>query len=145
WVAQQNIIPEAMDSIRRLYPMRPDRSQAASRAVLARSIVHVPDVLDDSEYHREMALKGGWRSVLSVPMLREGKPIGAITVARRERFSEPQIALLQTFADQAVIAIENVRLFTETKEALERQTATSEVLRVIGSSPTETQPVFDVI
>ena len=126
WVAQQNIDLETMDSIRRLYPMRPDRSQAASRAVLARSVVHLPDVLDDSEYDRELALKGGWRSVLSVPMLRGGNPIGTLTVARRERFTGPQIALLQTFADQAVIAIENVRLFTEL------QVRTQELTRSVG-------------
>jgi len=152
WVAQQNINSETVDSIRRLYPMRPDRTQAASRAVLARSVVHLPDVLDDSEYDREMALKGGWRSVLSVPMLRGGDPIGTITVARRERFTGPQIALLQTFADQAVIAIENVRLFKELESrnaaltnSLEQQTVTAEILRVISSSPTELQPVFDTI
>ena len=145
WVAQQNISPETMDSIRQLYPMRPVRSQAASRAILARSVVHLPDVLDDPEYDRQMALKGGWRSVLSVPMLRGGNPIGTITVARREAFTRPQIALLQTFADQAVIAIENVRLFNETKEALEQQTATSEILRVISSSPTDLQPVLDTV
>jgi GAF domain-containing protein len=154
WVAQQNIRSEAMDLIRRLYPMRPDRSQTASRAVLARRVVHLPDVLDDREYRRELALSGGWRSLLSVPMIREGDPIGAITVARHKpgAFSETQIALLQTFADQAVIAIENVRLFQELQvrnrdltEALEQQTVTAGILRVISSSPTDVHPVFDTI
>jgi two-component system, NtrC family, sensor kinase len=113
WVAQQNVPQETMDSFRRLYPMRPDRRQIAGRAVLDRTLVHLPDVLADPEYQREMALKGGWRSVLSVPMMRAGDPIGALTVARLEPFSDTQIALLRTFADQAVIAIENVRLFKE--------------------------------
>ena len=78
-------------------------------------MVHVPDVLEDPEYLRELAVQGGWRSVLSVPMVGKGRPIGAITVTRMEPglFSDTEIALLQTFADQAVIAIENVRLFTE--------------------------------
>src|SRR5437016_14085172 len=80
-------------------------------------------------------------------MLRDGAPIGAITVTRREPepFSEGEISLLQVFADQAVIAIENVRLFNETKESLDRQTATSEVLQAISTSTTDVQPVFDAL
>ncbi len=154
WGAQQGIGREAMDSIRRIYPMRPDRSQTASRAVLTRSVVHLPDVLEDPEYRQELALKGGWRSLLSVPMMHDGGPIGGITVAKPKpgTFSETQLALLRTFADQAVIAIENVRLFKELQsrnqeltETLARQTATSDVLRAISGAHTDAQPVFDTI
>ena len=104
--------------------------------------------------YRPWLKQPGFAASLSVPMLRDGNPIGAISVIGAEpaMFSERQIAMLQTFADQAVIAIENTRLFNELQtrnrdltESLEQQTATSEILRVISSSPTDLQPVLDAV
>ena len=132
----------------------PNRSNAGGRSVLDRSIVHIPDVLADPEYSREFALAGGWRAVLAVPLLRDGKPVGAVTAGKAEPapFSDAQIQLLRTFADQALIAIENVQLFeseqSRTRElsaALEHQTATADILKVIASSPDDVQPVFKAI
>src|SRR5262249_51676795 len=114
-----------------------------------------PDIPEDSEYRlQNMAQTAGIRSSVNVPMLRDGTPIGAISVTGTEpaMFTERQIAMLQTFADQAVIAIENTRLFNELQErnkslteALEQQTATSEILRVISQSQRDVQPVFETI
>src|SRR6185436_9836608 len=96
---------------------------------------------------RENQQRLGYRSFLAVPMMRDGKAIGVIAVWRRfvRRFSDKQVALVKTFADQAAIAIENVRLFNETKEALDQQQASAEVLSVIGSSVADTTPVFERI
>jgi GAF domain-containing protein len=117
-VASNNSTPEVIKRILQTYPKRPDRSTVGGRAVLDGIIAHIPDTLADPEYSHELALAGNWRSVLSAPMLRDGKPIGAVSVGKAEAvpFSERQIQLLTTFADQAVIAVENVRLFDEIQE-----------------------------
>ena len=153
--ATKNFTPEAKNLSHALQQLkRPDRSQLGGRAILDRKLVHVSDVLADPEYSRELALAGGWRAVLAVPLLHDGRPVGAISIAKAEptSFSDQQIQLLNTFANQAVIAIENVRLFEaeqqrtrELAESLEQQTATSEVLRVISSSPGELKPVFNAM
>ena len=160
-VATYNIDPDGWEALRRVHPAPPIRSNLAGRAVLDRAPVHLPDVTADPEYQYPPAGTVGWRSAVSVPMLREGQALGAISVARAEvrPFSAREIELLKTFADQAVIAIENVRLFRELQEknlalteanaqvseALEQQTATGEILQVISRSPTDVQPVFDAI
>ena len=128
-----------------------NRLTPSGRAILDRQTIHVNDISEhfDSEYPDARPLQKSYptRTVLATPLLREGVPIGAILIRRREvrPFSEKQIALLKTFADQAVIAIENVRLFQELKESLEQQTATSEILGVIASSPTDIQPVLNAV
>src|SRR5215469_7515322 len=111
--AHHNYTPEVHQAVQQMYPMRPDRTQLVGRAILTREVAHVEDVLADPEYPHELARAGGWRSMLAVPMLREGNPIGAICVMRGQPgpFSETHIKLFRTFADQAVIAIGNVRLF----------------------------------
>jgi signal transduction histidine kinase len=130
-------------------PLRP--GSVVGRAFVERRIVQVDDVgaLLDTEYpdSREVHHRYHYRSILAVPLLRDGVPLGVIGLARKDvrPFAASEIELVQTFADQAVIAIENVRLFNETKEALEQQTATAEVLRVISSSVSDTAPVFDKI
>src|SRR5262245_20102793 len=153
--ATNNFSPEAARRAVELREQkRPDRSHLGGRAILDRAIVHVPDVLNDPEYSREWTLAGGWRAVLAVPLLRDGKPVGAVTVAKAEPkpFSDRQVQLLNSFADQALIAIENVRLFEaeqqrtrELSESLQQQTATSDVLQVISSSPGDLDPVFQTI
>ena len=152
--ATHNFTPEVLNKLFKTYPARPDRSIAAGRAVLDGKIAHLPDLLADPEYSHELALAGNWRASLAVPMLRDGKPVGAISVGKAEAvpFSERQIQLLTTFADQAVIAIENVRLFTELQasnrdlsQALQQQTATADVLKVISRSTFDLQVVLNTL
>ena len=146
-VVWNNISP-ALSSYVQNTPIPPGRESALRRVGLEKRPVHIPDMLADPEcivpgpYKEE-----GMRTNLAVPLLKENDLIGAIAIHRREvrPFTETQIKLLETFASQAVIAIENVRLFQELTEALEQQTATSEILGVIASSPTDIQPVLDVV
>src|SRR5262249_33077625 len=108
--------------------------------------LHVPDTRSQDDFP-ELGSISGWRTFLGVPLRQKGEFIGGLFARRAEArpFPPTQIKLLETFADQAVIAIENVRLFQELKESLEQQTATSDVLRVIAGSPTELQPVLDAV
>ena len=155
-VALNNMSPDEAAAFHSLFPRSPGRHFAMGRAFVDAQPAHLADVLSDPDYDprtvevpRSVA---GYRSFLAVPILREGKPIGVVGCGRRagRPFTPIQITLLETFADQAAIALENVRLFHEIEtrnrdlgEALEQQTATAEVLQVINSSPGDLAPVFD--
>ena len=126
-----------------------NRDHIPARAIIDRRTLHIDDLaaVPEGDLPAGFARRVGVRTVLATPLLREGIPIGTIHIRRLEvrPFTEKQIKLLETFAAQAVIAIENVRLFQELKESLEQQTATSEILGVIASSPTDIQPVLNAI
>jgi signal transduction histidine kinase len=138
--ANRNWTPQVIEHMRKRFPMVPDPGLMSGRVILEARVVVVEDAWTDEHFDRALSRLGGWRRLLGAPLLKDGAPVGAIVVAWNEPGLVPprQVELVQTFADQAVFAIENVRLFHETREALERQTATAEVLKLISRS------VFDL-
>jgi two-component system, NtrC family, sensor kinase len=154
WATTYGLPPEHAEYLKNL-PIDRGRGSVTGRVLLEGKTVQVPDVLADQEYaYPEFQRRAGYRAILGIPLLREGIPIGVVLLMRRTArlFTDKQIELVTTFADQAVIAIENVRLFDEVQartrelsEALEQQTATSKVLSVISSSPGDLEPVFQAM
>ena len=149
--ATYNFNSEVLQQFYDMYPRRPDHTQITGRAILSGAVVHIPDLLEDPDYPRELAISGNWRAIMAVPMLHDGRPIGVIAVAKGDPvpFSDRQVALLQTFAEQAIIAIGNVNLFKEVQartddlsESLQQQTATAEVLKVISRSTFDLKAVL---
>jgi signal transduction histidine kinase/CheY-like chemotaxis protein len=154
FVSSHNVGPGYVDLLKTKYPMRPDFSQVSGRVLLTKSVVRIEDVLHDPEYDQRFPRSLGWRRMFGVPMLRNGDPVGVVVVGwgKPGAISKEQEELLKTFADQAVIAIENARLFDELQgrtrelsEALELQTTTADVLKVISRTAFDLQAVLDTL
>ncbi|MGB9392265.1 MAG: GAF domain-containing protein, partial [Xanthobacteraceae bacterium] len=146
-VACNGFSPEYQEYVKQHPPMA-GRGSLIARTALVVAPVHIPDVLADSEYtYREGQRLAGYRAMLGVPLVREGSCIGVMGITRQtpQPFTAKQIELVTTFADQAVIAVENARLLSELRQSLERQTATAEVLQVINSSAGSLTPVFEAM
>jgi signal transduction histidine kinase len=154
WATSYGLPADTSEYIKSNLAIEPGRKTVAGRVLQEGKTVHVPDVVADREYDAYMAKVTGHRATLGVPLMREGSPIGVVLLMRRspKPFSDKQIELVETFADQAVIAIENVRLFDEVQtrtrdltESLQQQTATADVLKVISRSAFDLQTVLDAL
>ena len=153
-IAALHGMPPELEEFARQHPISAGRNTLTGRVALESRVVHIPDALADPEYAYGAQPLGDYRAMLGVPLLREGSCVGVMAMTRKtpQPFTTKQIELVTTFADQAVIAIENVRLFDEVQartqelsELLEQQTATSEVLKVISISPGDLKPVFELM
>ncbi|HEY3232795.1 MAG TPA: GAF domain-containing protein, partial [Roseiflexaceae bacterium] len=146
-VATRGWSTQALEDARRWYPAPPNPAMLSGRVILSGQVQTIADTYADAAYDQTAAHAGQWRRMIGAPMLKDGTAVGVINLAWPEPGETPQrqMDLLRTFAAQAVIAIENVRLLNETNEALERQTAIAEILQVIGRSVADTSPVFEKI